>query len=105
VDVQRQSARPKSLRSMNAPRLDFTAFDCVGNCNSDKFGPNRCPQICAGWSGDWGKWSEQRVSTSTAFAGGNEVRCRNLRGVRSAVRGIAQWRQDSAEKPKGPAID
>ena len=45
------------------------------------------------------------VPPNWAFAGGNEVRCRNLRGVRSAVRGIAQWRQNSAEKSKGPAID
>ncbi|MGB8676462.1 MAG: hypothetical protein WCD59_01970, partial [Pseudolabrys sp.] len=46
---------------------------------------------------DWGKSSEQRASASTAVAGGNEVRRRNLRGVRSTVCRIAQWGKNSAE--------
>jgi len=57
---------------MNAPRLDFAAFDRVDNCNSDKFGPNRYPQICAGWSGDWG--SECAVRRFVELPNGARIR-------------------------------
>jgi hypothetical protein len=53
---------------------------------------------------DWGKSSEWGVSASTALAGGNEVRCREQRTVRSAVRRITERRQNSAAKAKGSEL-